>query len=187
MAALHSAPHVALLRGVNVGGKNKLGMKDLVSIFMQAGCHNVRTYIQSGNVIFDAAPKVTAQLPDLIASQIKNRFECQTQIILRTAEQLRDIAQNNPFIQAGAAEDSLHTLFLAQLPRSSNIKSLDPHRSPPDEFIVRGREVYLRLPNGVARTKLTNSYFDSKLATTGTLRNWRTVLRLAELVRTKTV
>jgi uncharacterized protein (DUF1697 family) len=170
-----------------VGGKNKLGMKDLISIFNEAGCHNVRTYIQSGNVIFDAAPNVTARLPELIRAQINNRFECQTQIILRTAEELCDVVQNNPFIQAGAAEHTLHTLFLAEFPPSSNIQLLDPQRSPPDEFIVRGRDVYLRLPNGVARTKLTNSYFDSKLGTTGTLRNWRTVLKLAELVTTKSL
>jgi uncharacterized protein (DUF1697 family) len=189
MAALtlHSAPHVALLRGVNLAGKNRLAMKELVSIFIQAGCHNVRTYIQSGNVIFDADCNVAARLPESIAAKIKSRFECRTQIILRTGKELCDIVRNNPFIQAGAAEDTLHTLFLADMPASSKIQVLDPHRSPPDEFIVRGREIYLRLPHGVARTKLTNSYFDSKLGTTGTLRNWRTVLRLAELVQTKTV
>jgi uncharacterized protein (DUF1697 family) len=170
-----------------LAGRNRLAMKDLVSMFIQAGCHNVRTYIQSGNVIFDAPPNVTARLPESIAAQIKNRFECRTQVILRTAEEVRDVVQNNPFIQAAVPEHTLHTLFLPDLPASSNIHLLDPRRSPPDEFIVRGREIYLRLPHGVARTKLTNSYFDSKLGTTGTLRNWRTVLRLAELVRTKTV
>lgn len=166
-----------------MGGKNRLAMKDLVAIFTEAGCHNVRTYIQSGNVIFNAAPKVSARLPESIAVQIKNRFECRTQIILRTGEELRDVVRNNPFIKAGAAEETLHTLFLADLPDCSKVDRLDPHRSPPDEFIVRGREVYLRLPDGVARTKLTNSYFDSKLGTAGTLRNWRTVVKLFELVQ----
>jgi uncharacterized protein (DUF1697 family) len=170
-----------------LAGKNRLAMKDLVSMFLQAGCDNVRTYIQSGNVIFDATPDVAARLPESIAAKIKSCFECRTQIILRRAEELCDIVRNNPFIKAGVAEETLHTLFLADLPGSSNIRLLDPHRSPRDEFVVRGREVYLRLPNGVARTKLTNSYFDSKLGTTGTLRNWRTVLKLAELVRSKTV
>jgi uncharacterized protein (DUF1697 family) len=189
MAALtlHSAPHVALLRGVNLAGKNRLAMKDLVPMFIEAGCNNVRTYIQSGNVIFDATPDVVARLPESIAAIIKSRFECRTQIILRTGKELYDIVRNNPFIQAGVAEEALHVLFLADRPGSSSIHGLDSQRSPPDEFLVRGREIYLRLPHGVARTKLTNSYFDSKLGTRGTLRNWRTVLRLHELVQTKTV
>lgn len=170
-----------------MAGKNRLAMKDLVSIFTEAGCHNVRTYIQSGNVIFNAPAKGTAGFPESIAAQIKKGFDCQTRIILRTGEELRAVVQNNPFIEAGTPEDTLHTIFLADLPPSSNIHLLDLHRSPPDEFIVRGREVYLRLPHGVARTKLTNSYFDSKLGTTGTMRNWRTVLKLAELVKTKTL
>jgi uncharacterized protein (DUF1697 family) len=178
--------HVALLRGVNLGGKNKLAMKDLVSLFTEAGCHNVRTYIQSGNIIFNAAPKITARLPESIPAQIKKCFDCRTQIILRTGEELRDVVQHNPFVEAGAAEETLHTVFLADLPVSSNTHVLDPHRSPPDEFVVRGREVYLRLPHGAARTKLTNSYFDSKLGTASTIRNWRTVLKLLELVETKT-
>jgi uncharacterized protein (DUF1697 family) len=184
---LHCPSHVALLRGINLGGKNRLAMKDLVSMFTQAGCHNVRTYIQSGNVIFNAVPNITARLSESIATQLSNRFECRTQIILRTGEELRDIVRNNPFIQAGAAEQMLHIMFLADLPEPSNIHLLDPNRSPPDEFIVRGREVYLRLPNGVARSKLTNSYFDSKLGTASTARNWRTVVKLSELVGAKTL
>lgn len=170
-----------------MGGKNRLAMRDLVSMFTEAGCENVRTYIQSGNVIFNAPPKITAALPESMAAQIKKRFDCRTQVILRTGEELRDIVRNNPFIEAGAAEDTLHTLFLADLPASSNIHFLDSHRSSPDEFIVRGREVYLRLPHGVARTKLTNNYFDSKLGTTGTMRNWRTVVKLYELVQSSSI
>jgi uncharacterized protein (DUF1697 family) len=78
----------------------------------------------------------------------------------------------------------LHVMFLANAPSPENIAALDPKRCPPDEFIVRGREVYLKLPNGVARTKLSNAYFDSKLATIGTQRNWRTVKTLMEMIRT---
>jgi uncharacterized protein (DUF1697 family) len=72
-------------------------------------------------------------------------------------------------------------VFLADVPTSIRASALDPERSPPDEFVVQGREVFLRLPNGVARSQLTNAYFDSKLGTVSTLRNWRTVLTLLEL------
>jgi uncharacterized protein (DUF1697 family) len=178
-----ATPRVALLRGVNLGGKNKLPMKELVLMFTEAGCHNARSYIQSGNVIFSAAPTVASRVPALICAQIGKCFGFQTQIVLRTGEQMRDIVSNNPFLKAGEAEETLHVLFLADLPNSHDIDHLDADRSPPDEFIVRGREVYLCLPHGVGRTKLTNNYFDSKLRTTSTGRNWRTVIKLSELTQ----
>ncbi|MGI8960200.1 MAG: DUF1697 domain-containing protein [Bryobacteraceae bacterium] len=178
-----AAAHVALLRGVNLGGKNRLPMKDLALMFMDAGCHNVSTYIQSGNVIFSALPTVAPQVTALIAAEIHKYFEFKTQIVLRTTDELRDVVSNNPFIKAGIAEETLHVLFLAELPNSSDIDDLNPDRSPPDKFIVRGREIYMNLPHGAARTKLTNSYFDSKLKTISTSRNWRTVKKLFELTQ----
>jgi uncharacterized protein (DUF1697 family) len=177
-----SATYLALLRGINVGGKNKLPMKDLVEIFIEAGCESVRTYIQSGNVIFRASPGVSARVSGQITTQIAKNFGYRTPVILRTAEQLRDVISNNPFLKAGAAEDTLHVMFLADLPSHVSVDNLDPDRSPPDTFIVRGQEVYLQLPNGVAGTKLSNNYFDSKLTTTSTGRNWRTVTKLLELM-----
>ena len=119
----------------------------------------------------------------MIAAEIAKRFEFRTQIILRTGEQLRDIVSNNPFLQAGETEEVLHVFFLANLPNSCDLDYLDAGKSPPDEFIVRGQEIYLRLPHGVGRTKLTNTYFDSKLGTTSTARNWRTVMKLFKLTQ----
>jgi uncharacterized protein (DUF1697 family) len=175
--------HVALLRGINVGGKNKLPMKDLVEMFVEAGCGDVRSYIQSGNVIFSAAPALSARLPNLISAQVAKRFGYKIPVVLRTSEQLGKVIRNNPFLKTGVAEEELHVLFLADVPASRNVEDLDPDRSTPDAFQVRGQEVYLRLPNGVANTKLTNQYFDAKLATTSTGRNWRTVTKLFELMK----
>lgn len=104
-------------------------------------------------------------------------------MVVRTVKQLEEVVFNNPFLKAGADEDTLHVLFLAGLPDPRRVLGLDPDRSPPDAFIVRGQEVYLQLPNGVVRTKLTNGYFDSKLTTTSTGRNWRTVKKLLELTK----
>ena len=178
-----STTYLALLRGINVGGKNKLPMKDLCEIFVAAGCDNVRTFIQSGNIIFCSSRSAPTQLPGLITSAIAKRFGYQIPIVLRTAEQMTNVLGNNPFLQAGAAEEELHVMFLADLPNPLRVKELDPDRSPPDRFAVRGQEIYLHLPNGVADSKLTNSYFDSKLATSSTGRNWRTVTKLCELVK----
>ena len=176
------ASHLALLRGINVGGKNKIPMKGLIELFGEAGCHEVQTYIQSGNVIFSADPELTATLPDVITRSIAERFGCRVPVVLRTAAQIGEVLRNNPFLAEGAAVDTLHVLFLAAQPSAPSIDALDPDRSPPDAFSVRGQEVYLRLPNGAARTKLTNDYFDTKLGTVSTGRNWRTVSTLFELM-----
>jgi uncharacterized protein (DUF1697 family) len=168
---------------VNVGGKNLLPMRELAEMFVGVGCAEVRTYIQSGNVIFRAAPNRLEALPGRITKQIAERFGYSTPVILRTAEQIGDAIRNNPFAKAGADEKMLHVYFLSGAPKAQDVAKLDPKRSEPDAFVVHNREIYLHLPNGMARTKLTNAYFDTKLATTSTGRNWRTVLTLFELMK----
>jgi uncharacterized protein (DUF1697 family) len=174
--------HLALLRGINVGGKNKIPMKELVKIFVECGCDQVRTYIQSGNVIFQAAAERLPQIPGEVTAQIANRFGYQIPVILRTREQLERIIRNNPFLASGIGPEALHIMFLADKPTAIQVAALDPNRSPPDAFNVRGRDIYLHFPLGSADSKLTNAYFDSKLGTASTARNWRTVITLFELM-----
>jgi uncharacterized protein (DUF1697 family) len=174
--------HVALLRGINVGGKNPLLMKDLALMFARAGGAEVRTYIQSGNVIFDA-PAGAAKIAETVSANIEKRFGYRIPIVLRTSEQLLKTIASNPFLKAGADLKALHVYFLADSPNDRAIAGLDLARSTPDVFHVLGQEIYLHLPNGMARTKLTNAYFDSKLSTTCTARNWATVLKLAEMMQ----
>jgi len=101
-------------------------------------------------------------------------------VVLRSAGELGETIRNNPFLQAGASENFLHVMFLESQPDAAAIAALDPDRSPPDAFVVRGREIYLLCPNGAGSTKLTNAWFDSRLSTISTGRNWRTVLKLYE-------
>lgn len=172
---------VALLRGINVGGRNRLPMKDLAAMFEDAGCEVVRTYIQSGNVLYRAAPALAEDIPSLIGAAIRHRFGYEIPIVTRRASDLEAIAEANPFVAAGAEADTLHVVFLADAPAVENVDALDPDRSPPDAFAVRGREIYLHCPNGMARSKLTNAWFDSRLSTVSTMRNWKTVRKLLEL------
>ncbi len=176
------ATYLALLRGVNVGGANKLPMNELRDLFVAAGCRDVRTYIQSGNVIFTADPRVVASLPGVVTAHIAERFGYRVPLVVRTAAQIGDVVRHNPFVAEGAAVETLHVVFLADRPPARAVAALDPDRSPPDTFVVRGQEIYLRLPHGMARTKLTNAYFDATLATTSTARNWRTVTALHALM-----
>lgn len=178
-----SGVHVALLRGINVGGKNKLLMTDLVAMFADAGCREVRTYIQSGNVVFRAEDALAKRVAHLVADAIAEGFGLRVSVVTRTAEQIAQVARTNPFVNDAPDAKALHVAFLADTPSSSQLAALEPDRSLPDKFEVRGREVYLLCPNGVARTKLTNAYFDTKLGTISTARNWRTVLTLVEMTR----
>ena len=175
--------YVALLRGINVGGKNRLPMADLRDIFTAAGCGAVRTYIQSGNAVFEATQDLAEAVPETVALAIGERFGYETSVIVRSGEELRRIAASNPFDTSGDPRFLL-VAFLLDTPTADSVSRLDPDRSPPDEFAVRGSNVYLRYPNGVARSKLTNEYLAGQLQTVSTMRNWRTVLRLLEMVDT---
>jgi uncharacterized protein (DUF1697 family) len=174
--------HVALLRGINVAGKNMLPMKDLAKMFTDAGCTNVRTYIQSGNVIFESLAS-PLKMVEGITGKIEKGYGYRIPMVLRTSEQLLKTIRDNPFLKGGADEKWLHVYFLADAPKAVAIAGLDANRCPPDAFHVRGQEIYLHVPNGMARTKLTNAYFDSKLSTICTARNWATVLRLAAMMQ----
>lgn len=163
--------YVALLRGINVGGKHKLPMKGLAATFTACNCSEVRTFIQSGNVIFSASPRDARELPNTLAAKIEQRFGFAVPVILRDMKELARILRENPFLKQKLPENALHVYFLANLPDPAAVKPLDPNRSAPDEFRVVGRHVYLYLPNGMARTKLTSAYFDSRLSTVCTARN----------------
>ena len=134
------AVSVALLRGINVGGKNRLPMKELAALFVKAGCVDVRTYIQSGNVLFRADPKLAAEVPSLIVNAILAGFGYKVPVVTRESQELQDIVQANPFLDARTEADKLHVLFLADLPEAAHVAALDPNRSPDDEFAVLGRE-----------------------------------------------
>ena len=176
--------NIALLRGINVGGKNRLRMTDLTAMFVDARCDDVRTYIQSGNVVFRAESTRGEDIPSLVSASILSRFGYEVPVVARKAPEVEAIVQANPFVESGGETDKLHVVFLADPPDAERIEALDTNRSPPDEFAVRGREIYLHCPNGLARSKLTNSYFDSRLSTTSTMRSWKTVLKLFELSTT---
>lgn len=175
--------HVALLRGINVGGKNILPMKDLAVMFHDAGCGEVQTYIQSGNVVFMARPAAAKRLPKLITKAISDKFNLDIPIVMRTAAELQRTARNNPYLKSGEDTKALYVGFLSDQPTKAAIVTLDPDHSPPDEFVIRGREIYLNCLNGAGRTKFNTQYFDSRLKTTSTFRNWRTLLKLVEIAR----
>jgi uncharacterized protein (DUF1697 family) len=175
--------YVALLRGINVGGRNLLPMRELVRMFEGAGCADVRTYIQSGNVVFTATPACARRLADEVAEAVEKRFNFRPGVVLRAADEIAKVAVDNPLLCEGADERFLHVAFLARKPAAGDVAALDSARSPGDSFRVRGHEVYLYLPNGAGKTKLSNAYLESTLDMISTMRNWRTVLKLSEMAQ----
>lgn len=174
---------MALLRGVNVGGRNKLPMTDLARIFASLGCDDVVTCIQSGNVVFRAPRVVLARLPRAVPEEIAGQFGFEAPIVLRSGLEMCRIAAEHPFDGRGVDPKSLYVAFLRDVPGAKAAAALDAQRSPGDVFRVRGAEVYLRFGSatGAARTKLTVDWFDRQLATVTTVRNWRTTRTLCEM------
>jgi uncharacterized protein (DUF1697 family) len=166
--------YVALLRGINVTGRNKIAMSDLRTCFEELGHADVRTYIQSGNVVFTAKAGAPARLGPAIEKGITAGFGHDVAVILRTRAELAAVLKRNPF---GA---DAYVTFLDAAPARALVAAIDPAAYAPDEFAVRGREVFVRCPNGYGRTKINNTFFERKLATRATTRNWKTVTTLYE-------
>ncbi len=171
--------YVALLRGINLGARNKVAMAALRELVEGLGAEDVATYVQSGNVVFrsrDAAAAVTKA----IERELGRRLGLDVKVLVRTKAELRKIVSGNPFGDVADAT-KLHVTFLAATPDRGRVRKLDPARSEPDEFRVLAREVYLHCPNGYGRSKLSNAYFEQQLGVPATTRNWKTVTKLAEL------
>ncbi len=173
--------HVALLRAINVGGRNSLPMKTLKAMFEALGCRNVRTYIQSGNVVFEATDALARKVPTAIQAAIQKQAGFTVPVVTRSAAELAKAAQAHAFSKKAKHAKALHFAFLADVPAAERVALHDPKRTPPDEFKVIGRDIHLHLPNGVAPSKLTNVYLDGKLETVSTLRNMATVQKLLEM------
>jgi len=166
---------IALLRGVNVGGARKLPMAQLRALFETLGYDDVVTYIQSGNVVFSAPRAVS---PSLLEAAISKEFGLDTTVVVRTVARLRTILADNPFGRADPK--TLHFGFMVEKPAATRVKLLDAERFLPDEFAIKGTELYVHLPNGLGRSKLL-PYLDRQLKTPTTVRNWNTVNKLLEL------
>jgi uncharacterized protein (DUF1697 family) len=169
--------YVALLRGVNVGGKNKLPMAQLREHFVSLGYGNVRTLIQSGNVIFESS-----RVPAVgrLESSIEERFTIVSRIALRTPQELQSIVTKRPeTMDVGR----LYVGFLASRPLAVDVLHLDHERFLPEQFSVTSDEVYMHLPEGMAQTKLPD-YLSRRLKVPVTFRNWNTVNRLLNLSMT---
>jgi len=170
---------IALLRGVNVGGRS-VPMQQLRDVVVQLGHSDVRTYIQSGNVLF----RCTRDDPAAIASELRAAIAAHlghaVTVLIRAPAELEAAIAANPFAGRGAPTP-LHVTFLERVPDAAACARLADAAGAPDEFVRVGREIYLWCPHGYGRTALSNDFFERRLGMAATTRNWRTVTRLAAL------
>ena len=172
--------YVVLLRGVNVGRGRAVPMAALRDALGAAGHADVRTYVQSGNVVLRSrasASAVAASVHDAVA----DLSGLDVAVVVRTAKELADVAAHNPFLRPGAdPARQLHVAFLEDRPSPAAVNGLDPHRAAPEELRVRGREVYLWCPDGFGRSRVMIGV-ERALGTAATVRNWRTVQELCRM------
>lgn len=173
---------VALLRGINVGGSSKLAMADLRNAVEACGYTDVRTHVQSGNVVLGVpTDHPTAGDPDAVAAAIHRsvaaRTPVQPAVLVRTREELLSVASANPFLDRSDDPTHHHVVFLAE---DASLGDVAPEDFAPEDAVAVGREVYLFLPGGMGRSKLAVA-LGRRGTGTGTARNWRTVAKLVEL------
>ena len=174
---------IALLRGINVGGKNRVPMADLRAVIEALGAQDVRTLGASGNVVFELV--VEGGSPGLEASVsegILARFGLRVPVVVRTRDELAALMASAPFAEPDQAPTAHHVFLMSRVPDPSAVEALDPDRSPPDRFSVSGREIFVHSPNGLGRSKLTVDWFERGLGVTVTQRNWRTMQSLQRMV-----
>jgi uncharacterized protein (DUF1697 family) len=171
---------VALLRGINLGSRNRMAMADLRELVEELGGEDVRTYLQSGNVVFRSRGK-PAELEATLARGIKRALGLDVSVLVRTKRQLQKIVADNPFAKSDAK--TLHVTLLAAKPKAPAARKLRDGSFEPDDVELSAREVYLHCPNGYGRTKLSNTFLEKRLGVRATTRNWKTITSLAELAQ----
>ena len=174
------AAWIALLRGINVGGRNRLPMADLRRIFTAAGCEQVATYIQSGNVVFAADPELDATFGEMLADAIERDFGFRPAVRLVSLAELEEAIGANPYPGAASDSGSLHLSFLDAEPAAENLGRARRLLAASESCEVRGRQLYLHAPDGIGRSRFAGRA-ERALGVTMTGRNWRTVLKLREL------
>jgi uncharacterized protein (DUF1697 family) len=172
--------YIALFRGINVGGKHSLPMKELVALLEDLGCQNVKTYIQSGNAVFESKENNASQLAHTISVEIEKRRGFKPYALLLKRKEMEKVISNNPFREAESDPKALHVGFLASAPKKPDLKKLETFKAESERFRLIGTIFYLHAPEGIGRSKLAANA-ERLLGVSMTDRNWATVRKIIEM------
>ena len=176
---------ISLLRAVNLGPHNKVGMQALRELYEVLGLRSVQTYVLSGNVVFGTEAQDAVRLRARLEAAIERSFGFRTDVVLRTTAEMREVIRRNPFAKrAGIEPAKLLVHFLAGAPPAEARRNLAQRKPGPEELRLDGQSLYIYYAEGVGRSKLTAAVLEKMLATPGTARNWNTVTKLLAMAET---
>ena len=174
--------YISILRGINVSGKNIIKMNLLQEMYEGMGFQKVKTYIQSGNVVFQSVETHLGELEQILTEGILTRFVANVPVLVREASELKNILARNPFInEINVDVSKLHITFLSKSPEKQFIEHIENNSYLPDKYIIVEKTIYLFCPNGYGTTRLSNNFFENKLKVKATTRNLRTLTELVKL------
>ena len=173
---------IGFFRGINVGGSNVLPMKKLAALLQDAGCRDVKTYIQSGNVVFRHAMGESARVAARLRQAISRGCGFEPHVLVLALDELERAVASNPFSEAAAEPNRLHLYFLNERPQSPDIEALNGVKAKSESFALRGKIFYVHAPDGFGTSKLAQRA-ERFLGVDATARNWRTVTAVLELAR----
>lgn len=176
--------YIALLRGINVSGQKLIKMDDLKKSFVKIGLENVKTYLQSGNVVFSTDKYDPNQVAEEISRQLEKDYGFRISVLVLTYETLKNVIEDNPYLNdAGKDKNFLHVTFLVNKPEKLDESFFQEKKQAGEEIFFGDQVAYLYCPNGFGKTKLSNSFMESKLKVSVTTRNWRTCNELILLAK----
>lgn len=174
--------YVALLRGINVSGKKKIKMADLREHLAELDFKNIKTYIQSGNILFQYPETDIHELEQLIKDKIKEKYDFDVPTMVKTPADFKYVIDNNPFLRVAENDPKhMHITFLGTTPSTDQIEHLATYEFPNEEYALENLHIYFHAPKGYGRAKMNNNFFEKKLKVAATTRNWKTVNKLYEL------
>ncbi len=174
--------YVALFRGINVGGNNVLPMKELVDALESIGSRNVKTYIQSGNAVFESQETDASLLSNRISAAIEESHGFEPRVLLLELSEIEKAVEANPFPEAESEPKTLHLCFLASAPENPDLRSLEDLKSGSERFALADSVFYLHAPDGIGRSRLAANA-EKLVGVPMTARNWRTVCKVMEMAK----
>ena len=168
--------YIAILRGINVSGQKKIKMADLKQYVEEAGLEQVRTYIQSGNIVFTSSSNSAEAHKATIENVILKRYAFEVPTLIKTSSQLEYVLKKNPFLKNPANDvDRMYITFLANVPDADRARALEEYDFPPEEYVLDGDIIFGYSPLGYGKARMNNNFFEHKLKVIATTRNWKTV------------
>lgn len=170
--------YISMLRGINVSGQKSIKMEKLKELYESLKFNDIKTYIQSGNVMFECKDSDYKSLEKKIENKIKEKIGFDVVIFIRTRNELKKVIENNPFKE----DERIYVTFLSSVPSKIPIDEINKAKGKSEKYFISSREIYFSCPNGYGKTKLSNNFFENKLKVTATTRNWNTVKVLSGII-----